>query len=87
MVRRTLPRKVSLTNITIDADAFITDHSLKKHDETSDNAVKIWHCPAWEVRGHYRHYKNGKVTYVKPHVKGKLRDTLVVGREYDLSAK
>lgn len=86
MVRRTLPRKVSIKNITIDADSFITDHSPKKHDETSNDAVKIWHCPAWEVRGHYRHYKNGKVTYVKPHVKGKLRDTLVVCREYDLSA-
>ena len=87
MVRRTLPRKVSIKNITIDADSFITDHSPKKHDETSNDAVKIWHCPAWEVRGHYRHYKNGKVTYVKPHVKGKLRDTLVVCREYDLSAR
>ena len=87
MVRRTLPRKVSLKNITIDADAFIVDHPPKKHDETNDDAVKIWHCPAWEVRGHYRHYKSGKVGYVKPYVKGKLRDTLVVGREYDLDAK
>ena len=87
MVRRTLPRKVSLKNITIDTDAFIVDHPPKKHDETSDDAVKIWHCPAWEVRGHYRHYKSGKVGYVKPYVKGKLRDTLVVGREYDLDAK
>lgn len=28
------------------------------------------YCEAWEVRGHYRHYKSGKVSYVKPHVKG-----------------
>lgn len=87
MVRRTLPRKVSLKNITIDADAFIVDHPSKKHDDASNDAVKVWHCPAWEVRGHYRHCKSGKVTYVKPHVKGKLRDTLVVGREYDLNMK
>lgn len=86
MVKRTLPRKVSLKNITIDTDAFIVDYQPKKHDASTD-AVKIWHCPAWEVRGHYRHCKSGKVTYVKPHAKGKLRDTLVVGREYDLDVK
>lgn len=28
------------------------------------------HCEAWGVRGHYRHYKNGKVVYIKPHIKG-----------------
>ena len=84
MAKRTLPGKVSLKNIDIDVDAFIADHPPRKHDEASNDAVKIWHCPAWEVRGHYRHYKSGKVTYVKPHAKGKLRDTLVVGREYDL---
>lgn len=87
MVKRTLPGKVSLKNIDIDADAFIADHPPRKHDEASNDAVKIWHCPAWEVRGHYRHYKSGKVIYVKPHTKGKLRDTLVVGREYDLDVK
>lgn len=87
MAKRTLPGKVSLKNIDIDVDAFIADHPPRKHDETSNDAVKIWHCPAWEVRGHYRHYKSGKVAYVKPHAKGRLRDTLVVGREYDLDAK
>lgn len=87
MAKRTLPGKVSLKNIGIDVDAFIADHPSKKHDEASNDVVKIWHCPAWEVRGHYRHCKSGKVTYVKPHVKGKLRDTLVVGREYDLDVK
>lgn len=28
------------------------------------------HTAAWEVRGHYRHYKNGKVVFIKPHTKG-----------------
>ena len=87
MAKRALPGKVSLKNIDIDVDAFIVDHPPKKHNEASNDAVKIWHCPAWEVRGHYRHYKSGKVTYVKPHAKGKLRDTLAVGREYDLDVK
>lgn len=30
-------------------------------------------CPAWGVRGHYRHLKNGKVIFVRPFVKGKER--------------
>lgn len=25
----------------------------------------------WEVRGHFRHYKTGKVVYIKPYEKGK----------------
>ena len=48
-----------------------------------ENAVHIWHCPAWGVRGHYRHYKSGKVSYVKPYVKGKNKDAYR-GREYAL---
>ena len=28
------------------------------------------HCEAWEVRGHYRHYRSGKVVFVRPHVRG-----------------
>ena len=28
-------------------------------------------CPCWSVRGHYRHYKSGKVVFVKNYEKGK----------------
>lgn len=28
-------------------------------------------CPCWSVRGHYRHYKNGKTVFIKPYLKGK----------------
>lgn len=28
-------------------------------------------CPCWSVRGHYRHYKNGRVVFVKSYEKGK----------------
>lgn len=31
-------------------------------------------CPCWEVRGHYRHYKSGKVVFVPAYKKGKQRD-------------
>ena len=33
-------------------------------------------CPAWGVMGHYRHYKDGKVVWIKPYTKGKMRDVL-----------
>ena len=48
-----------------------------------ESAVHTWHCPAWGVRGHYRHYKTGKVSYVKPYVKGKNKNACQ-GREYAL---
>lgn len=31
-------------------------------------------CLAWDVRGHYRHYKSGKVVFVKSYEKGKERN-------------
>ena len=31
-------------------------------------------CDYWEVKGHFRHYKNGKVVYVKPFAKGKNKN-------------
>lgn len=33
----------------------------------------VRHCEAWNVRGHYRHYRSGKIGFVKPYVKGKGR--------------
>jgi hypothetical protein len=35
------------------------------------NEKHIINCPCWSVRGHYRHYKNGKVIFVKSYQKGK----------------
>jgi hypothetical protein len=42
-----------------------------------------WHCPAWGVRGHYRHYRDGRISYVKSYIKGKLKEEYQ-GREYVL---
>lgn len=39
------------------------------------------HCEAWSVRGHYRHYKSGKVAYIRPYTKGKGRPA---GKTYSL---
>lgn len=32
-------------------------------------------CPCWEVRGHYRHYRSGKVVFIQSYRKGKDKDT------------
>lgn len=37
----------------------------------------------WCVRGHYRHYQNGKTIYIKPYIKGK-KDGAFVKKEYRL---
>lgn len=41
-------------------------------------------CPAWGVRGHARHYKSGRIVYVKPYIKGKCRNdgTKYVAKTY-----
>lgn len=48
---------------------------VRKHTEIT--------CPAWGVRGHYRHYKNGKVIFIDSFVKGKERANYQ-GKEYNL---
>ena len=40
-------------------------------------------CLAWGVRGHFRHYRNGKTVFVEAYVKGKERDKYK-GKEYAL---
>lgn len=37
-------------------------------DKSSNHTIT---CPCWGVRGHYRHYKNGNVVFVKSYEKGK----------------
>ena len=32
-------------------------------------------CPCWDVRGHYRHDKSGKVVFIQSYRKGKDKDT------------
>ena len=40
-------------------------------------------CPCWEVRGHYRHYKSGKVVFVPAYRKGKQKDKVTpIPHEY-----
>ena len=59
-------------------------YTLKKGWKTKVNRKKAEiHCLAWGVRGHFRHYKNGKVIFVNAYVKGKERDKYA-GKDYIL---
>lgn len=33
-------------------------------------------CSLWTVSGHYRHYKDGRIVYIKPYLKGKNKKAL-----------
>ena len=70
------PGKVRLLTVKPDFDE-VMEKMTREYKEY------VRHCPAWGVRGHYRHMKSGKTVYVKPHVKGQRRD-LYVGRIYEL---
>ena len=72
----TQPGKVRVLDIGIAADEV-------RERLSRENVVHTWHCPAWGVRGHYRHYRTGKVSYVNPYIKGKNR-AAYAGREYAL---
>lgn len=56
-----------------------------KYTRHINHSVRHMKCEYWEVKGHFRHYKNGKVTYVKPYTKGKGKgERPTIDREYRL---
>ena len=58
------PKEISLNGFNI------STHSKKiARKLTSKKPVRMIDC--WSVRGHMRHYKNGKAVYIKPYEKGK----------------
>ena len=71
--KKTITQKVRVYHL-----AHIDDEMISRIHRAAAPQRK---CPAWGVRGHYRHCRSGKVVYVKPHVKGKSKE-LYKGREY-----
>lgn len=47
---------------------------IRKYQKHINNNRHNITCDYWEVKGHFRHYKNGKVVYVKPFAKGKNKE-------------
>ena len=57
-------------------------YTLKKGWKTKANRKKAEiHCLAWGVRGHFRHYRNGKVIFINSYIKGKEREKYA-GKDY-----
>lgn len=65
-IKTSIPQKVYLLDEIIE---YVYENKLNR---SNHNEIQ---CPCWSVRGHYRHYKSGKVVFVKNYLKGKKRDT------------
>lgn len=49
---------------------YVNDNGLA----VSSNETHKINCPCWSVRGHYRHYKSGKVVFINNYKKGIEKD-------------
>lgn len=59
-------------------------HYFYKYEEKTETAHHM-NCELWSVRGHYRHYKSGKVSYIAPYQKGKARkEKIAPGHVYEI---
>lgn len=60
-----------------DKKIYLFDELIEYVNENGLNQTKhtgnVKQCPCWSVRGHWRHYKSGKVIFVKDYKKGKDR--------------
>lgn len=50
----------------------IIEYSSKHHNRKTIQ----YQCECWGVRGHIRHYSDGRTVFIEPYKKGRLRDTL-----------
>lgn len=83
--KKSPPQKTRLYRLVHLTDEQTEELKKTIHDEHEKRKMER-HCTAWGVRGHYRHYKSGKVAYIKPHVRGKEKSSYQ-GREYVLLPK
>lgn len=68
--RKEEKRKDNRIFLLDDIVEYVLENELNINTDTS---YKI-NCPCWSVRGHYRHYKSGKVIFVENYKKGKDKD-------------
>ena len=91
VVRKTLHNKKNSNNTGKSSEnkVFLFNDIIKYiyEESTSNSSKKNINCPCWSVRGHYRHYKSGKVVFVRSYEKGKdkgnskaVDKTYIVGR-------
>lgn len=53
---------------------YIKRHYIYDGDIVNTTREFTRHCKAWYVIGHWRHYSDGKIVYVKGHWKGEMRE-------------
>lgn len=63
-IKENEPKKVYLLDEIVD---YVNENGLT----IQSNGTHKINCPCWSVRGHYRHYKSGKVVFIKNYEKGK----------------
>ena len=70
--------KKATSNNAAKTTQFLLDDIIEYVSRSGHNHKYI--CECWGVRGHFRHYKDGKVTWISAYEKGKKRN---VGNRID----
>lgn len=86
IIKRLMPTPNQVEQIERDNKAYksnpiyIKDLSVQYVYEPHESRKYQRYCESWGVRGHFRHYKSGKVIYISPYKKGfgKIKDTTYV---------
>lgn len=73
--KKTKPVHINKTKSKSNDKIYLLDDVVEYVNENGFSGFSgekhIINCPCWSVRGHYRHYKSGKVIFVKNYEKGK----------------
>lgn len=83
--RPTLPGKIRIMDFG-GADTVCQQLAALPPLSPAPAAERERHCPAWGVRGHWRHYRSGKTVFVRAHVRGPDKSQYH-GREYEISER
>lgn len=65
--KEVLAEAVSKANLSDEEIRAFNDRLVRKLNSKKRQRL----TETWNVRGHYRHYKNGKKVYINPYTKGK----------------
>jgi len=66
---------------------FLLDDIVKYAGTHKTRKSIQYQCECWGVRGHLRHYSDGRIVFIEPYKKGRLRNTLEPkNKEYMLTA-
>lgn len=67
--------------VSIDKIRIVTNNPINLINDVRKEIKR--HTESWTVRGHYRHLKNGKVSFIRPYTKGNKSD--INGKIYEVN--